>query len=101
MLAMTQSAAEAVEAIVAGPEVPAGAVLRIVAEEGHGNGSEPSRELELELVSQPHARDLVVEDMHVSVEPRSLPFLDDKVLDAEFHDGSFEFSLYSQADSHD
>jgi Fe-S cluster assembly iron-binding protein IscA len=97
MLAMTEDAAEAVEQIVSQPEVPAGALLRIVAGEDRGNGTGPSREVELSIVSHPQARDLVVDEMRISVERRSLAFLDDKVLDAEMASGGgVEFKLYLQ-----
>ena len=97
MLAMTQDAAEAVEQIVTQPAAPPGALLRIVATESRENGSAPARTLELELVARPEASDLVVSDMHISVEPRSLPFLDDKVLDAEIAAEGIEFMLYPQS----
>jgi Fe-S cluster assembly iron-binding protein IscA len=96
MLAMTQDAAEAVEQIISQPQVPDGAVLRIVAEEDNSNGSGAAREIQLELVAEPEERDLVVEEMRISVEPRSLPFLDDKVLDAVPAEGGVEFRLYPQ-----
>jgi Fe-S cluster assembly iron-binding protein IscA len=97
MLAMTRSAAAAVEAIVTQPEVPDGAVVRIVARDSSDNGSEAVDEVELALVDHPLASDLVVEEARISVEPRSLPFLEDKVLDAEFADGGgVEFRLFSQ-----
>ena len=96
---MTQEAADAVERIVSTPGVPEGAVLRLVAGEGRGNGAGPAREVQVELVARPHLRDLVVEEMRISVERRSLPFLDDKVLDAEQVGDGVEFLLYDQPDS--
>ncbi len=96
MLAMTRTAAEAVEAIISQPEVPETAVLRIVAGEGHDNGGGPTRELQLALVEEPEGGDLMVEDMRISVEPETAEFLDDKVLDAEIDDRGVRFSLYAQ-----
>jgi hypothetical protein len=93
---MTQEAADAVERIVSTPGVPEGAVLRFVAGDDRGNGAGPAREVQVELVARPHLRDLVVEEMRISVERRSLPFLDDKVLDAEDVDDGVEFRLYDQ-----
>jgi hypothetical protein len=101
MLAMTQEAAEAVEAIVSRPDVPDSAVIRIAAGEGHGNGSGPERELHLELVARPHSNDLVVPDARIAVEPTSLPFLDDKILDVDLAKDSVEFRLYTQPDDMD
>lgn len=100
MLAMTKNAANAVDEIVSQPEVPDGAVLRIVAGRDRSNGSGPAREVQLELVDQPEPRDLVVDEMRISVEPHSLVFLDDKVLDATAADDGFEFSLYPQSGFH-
>lgn len=96
MLAMTRTAAEAVEAIVSQAEVPETAVLRIAAGESRDNGSGPVPELQLALVEQPEIDDLVVEDMRISVEPSTAEFLDDKVLDAEIDERGVRFSLYAQ-----
>jgi Fe-S cluster assembly iron-binding protein IscA len=98
MLAMTQEAADAVESIVSRPDVPDSAVIRIAAGESHGNGGGPQRELHLELVATPQSSDLVVPDVRIAVEPGSLPFLDDKILDAEVEHDSVEFRLYTQPD---
>jgi Fe-S cluster assembly iron-binding protein IscA len=100
MLAMTQQAADAVERLVEQPGVPESAVLRIAAAEGRANGSGATREVQFELVAAPTARDLVVQEMRIAVEPSSLPFLDDKVLDARLEDehGEVEFLLFQQPD---
>jgi Fe-S cluster assembly iron-binding protein IscA len=97
MLAMTQNAASAVERIVSQPEVPTGAVIRIVAGEHRANGAGPARKVQLELVEKPRPRDLLVEEMRISVEPHSLAFLDDKVLDATVAEEGVEFTLYPQS----
>jgi hypothetical protein len=83
---MTQEAADAVETIVSRPEVPDSAVIRIAAGEG----------LDLELVSAPQPSDLVVSDVRIAVEPGSLAYLDDKLLDAEVDGTTVEFRLYDQ-----
>lgn len=101
MLAMTRTAAEAVEAIVSQPEVPESAVLRIVAGDAHDNGSGPTRELQLALVEEPEGGDLLVEDLRISLEPATAEFLEDKVLDAEIDDEGVRFSLYAQPDPED
>ena len=99
MLAMTQEAADAVERIVSQPAAPPGALLRIAAAEGRSNGPSAVRQLELELVEGPQSSDLVVQEMHISVEPRSLPYLDDKVLDAQVVEDGIQFVLYPQSDA--
>ena len=96
MLAMTQDAAEAVEQLVEHADLPATAVVRLTAEEGRSNGAAASRELIVELVAAAPADDLVVPEARLAVEPGSLPFLDDKVLDADSDGGEVEFRLYSQ-----
>ena len=100
MLTMTEEAAEALERIIAQPEVPEGAVLRFEAQEDHGTGSGPRRELRVELVAQPEPRDVIAEGAPISVEPAAIPMLDDKVLDAEFDGTRVEFKLYSRPDPH-
>ncbi len=99
MLTMTEEAARALERIIAQPEVPDGAVLRFAAQEDHGNGSGPRRELHVELVSQPEPRDVIAEGVPISVEPQTVEMLDDKVLDAEFDGEQVEFKLYSRPDA--
>jgi Fe-S cluster assembly iron-binding protein IscA len=96
MLTMTREAAAAVERILSQPEVPDGAVLRFAAEEHRGNGSGPARELHVELVSHPEPDDVVAEEVPISVEPKSVDFLDDKVLDAEVEGAQVEFKLYDR-----
>jgi len=96
MLAMTREAVDAVERIIARPGVPDSAVVRIATDESHDNGVGPSREVQIEVLPKPRAQDLVVQEMRLSVEPRSLAFLDDKVLDARCADGEIEFRLYPQ-----
>jgi Fe-S cluster assembly iron-binding protein IscA len=97
MLALTPTAAEAVEAIVTQPEAPEGAVLRISSEEGEPDPTgEETRDLQLAVVDAPDDDDVRVEGIAISVEPETLSFLDDKVLDAEISDGGVRFRLYMQ-----
>jgi Fe-S cluster assembly iron-binding protein IscA len=93
---MTQEAAEAVERIISQPEVPDGAVLRFAAKEHRGNGSVPAHELHVALVAHPEPNDVVADEAPISVEPHSVEFLDDKVLDAEVEGSQVEFKLYDQ-----
>jgi Fe-S cluster assembly iron-binding protein IscA len=99
MLAMTQEAADAVESIVAHANLPDSAVIRIAAGEDRSNGSTAVREQQLELVPEPAAQDLVVQEARIAVEPRSLQFLDDKVLDVERAGDRVEFLLYRQPEA--
>jgi Fe-S cluster assembly iron-binding protein IscA len=99
MLAMTQQAAEVVESIVERPEVPDTAVLRITAQASNSNGSGPSHDLQLELVSAPPEDDVIVEDLPISVEPEAASLLEDKVLDAEIEGDAVRFNLYGQDDA--
>ena len=45
---------------------------------------------------QPRSQDLLVQEMRLTVEPKSLAFLDDKVLDAELGGDEIEFRIYPQ-----
>jgi Fe-S cluster assembly iron-binding protein IscA len=96
MLALTQGAADAVESIVAQPEAPESAVLRITTRIESGNGGAPNQELEMALVTEPQEDDVLVEGIPIAVEPSTLEFLDDKILDAEIDNAGFHFSLYLQ-----
>ena len=96
MLALTQGAADAVETIVTQQEESENAVLRITSRTDADNGAAPARELEMALVTEPQEDDVLVEGIPIAVEPSTLAFLDDKILDAEVEDGGFHFSLYLQ-----
>ena len=96
MLAVTENAEQAVEAIVSQPETPDGAVLRLSGGESHDNGARPARELQLAIVEEPEEGDAVVDGVAITIEPDTVEYLDDKVLDAEIADGDVQFSLYTQ-----
>lgn len=96
MLALTETAAQAVEAVVTNADSPDDAVLRISSSEGTHDQETEARELRLELVDAPHDDDVRVAEMPISVEPETLPFLDGKVLDAEIDEGEVKFSLFLQ-----
>ena len=96
MLALTKGAAEAVETIVNQPETPEGAVMRITSGTAESNGTGPTQELELSVVESPEDDDVVVQGLPISVEPSTINFLDDKVLDAELVEGGIQFRLYQQ-----
>ena len=95
MLALTNTAAEVVEAIVQQPDSPEGAVLRISTTESETDDGEEARDLHL-AVAEPQETDVRVDGIAISVEPEALEFLDDKVLDAEVEDDGVRFRLYLQ-----
>ena len=99
MLALTQGAADAVETIVKQQETPESAVLRITSRADSDNGAGAHRELEMALVTEPQEDDVLVEGIPIAVEPNTLEFLDDKILDAEVDGGGIHFSLYLQPPS--
>jgi iron-sulfur cluster assembly protein len=78
MLAITESAAAAITALVSQSEMPQGSGARIAAD-GAGQG------LELALVPGPAEHDMIVEGQGATIylEPRAAGALDDKVLDVE------------------
>lgn len=78
MLAITESAAAAITALVSNSQMPQGAGARIAPDSG-GQG------LELALVSAPDEHDMVLEGQGATVylEPRAAGALDDQVLDVE------------------
>ena len=96
MLAMTQEAVTAVERIVRRDGMPKNAVVRIATEESRDNGHGAGRAVQIEVMPRPPSRDLLVEDMRIAVEPSSLAYLDDKVLDASIAGDQVEFTLYPQ-----
>jgi len=91
MLTITDRAAEAIKGIVASPEVPEGAGLRIVARPG----GQPEGALEVSIAALPAEEDKVVEESgaQVFLEPAAAEALDDKVLDAEVEGGEVRFAV--------
>jgi iron-sulfur cluster assembly protein len=91
VLTMTQTAAEALDAVAASASAPEGAGLRIARDpQPDGTG-----DLAVTLVDQPQPTDQIVEggDTAVFVEAETAPYLDDKVLDAQVQDGQVGFTL--------
>jgi iron-sulfur cluster assembly protein len=90
MLAISSEASQAIRGILAAPDLPEGAIVRITsAEEG----------LNLALVDSPQPDDQLVahEGAAVAIEAATAPLLDDKLLDAEMQDEQVTFSLTDQA----
>lgn len=95
MLAISDNAAKAIEAILASDDVPDGAGLRIgtEAEDGERVG------LGLALVQSPAESDQVVErgNAQVFVEEAAAELLDDKMLDARADGERIAFTVVEQS----
>jgi iron-sulfur cluster assembly protein len=93
MLAISENAAEAIRGLVAGPEVPDSAGLRIAAP--------PTGEtsFELSVAATPAADDEVVEEQgaQVFLDPSAATLLEDKRLDAQVEAGRVTFAIAQQA----
>lgn len=95
MLAITDTAAEAIRGIVAAPEIPAGAGLRIA------TVAQPAGQaaaLEVTVAETPAETDQVVSESgaRVFVEADAIPLLDDKLLDAQIEGTRVGFMLAEQ-----
>jgi Fe-S cluster assembly iron-binding protein IscA len=93
VLTLTDTAAEAIRGIVAAPELPDGAGLRIA--------TQPNAEaaaLEVSVAESPAETDQVVSEAgaRVFVEADAVPLLDDKLLDAEIEGTRVGFMLSEQ-----
>ena len=93
MLTITDTAAEAIRGIVATPELPDGAGLRI-ATAGAGDAAA----LEVSVAETPAETDHVVSESgaRVFVEADAVPLLDDKLLDAQIEGTRVGFMLSEQ-----
>jgi iron-sulfur cluster assembly protein len=94
MLTITDTAAEAIKGIVASPQVPEGAGLRIATRpESPAEGA-----FEVSVAPVPAEDDQVVEESgaQVFLEPHAAEALDGKVLDAEIEGGEVRFAVGEQ-----
>ena len=93
MLTITDTAAEAIRGIVAAPEIPDGAGLRIATQPDGGAAA-----LEVTVAEQPAETDQVVSEAgaRVFVEADAVPLLDDKLLDAQIEGTRVGFTLSEQ-----
>ena len=94
MVALTPTAAEAVEAIVSQSELPDTAGLRIATQPVSENSSGPQAELRLDLVTEPE--DAVVEGTPLYVEPATAELLENMVIDADLKENQIQFSIRQQ-----
>lgn len=94
MLALTDTAAEVIQDLVAESPLSEAAGLRISA----ARLQDGSTGLNLTLTDEPSDEDVVVDDDRVRVflEPMVAPALDDKILDAHAADGGVNFSIEQQ-----
>jgi len=94
VLAITDTAAEAIRGIVAAPELPDGAGLRIATQAGAGSAGA----LEVSVAETPAETDQVVDESgaRVFVDADAVPLLDDKLLDAQIDGSRVGFMLSEQ-----
>jgi iron-sulfur cluster assembly protein len=92
MLAISDNAAEAIRGLVAAPEVPDSAGLRITSPPT----GEPS--FELSVAATPAEDDEVVEEQgaQVFLDPSAATLLEDKRLDAQVEAGQVTFAIAQQ-----
>jgi hypothetical protein len=94
MLALTPTAASAIDGILANPEIPDEAGMRITTEIATTEeGAPPQTELRLAVVDEPEKSDQVLEGAPVFLEPEAAALLDDKVLDAEVAGDEVRFNV--------
>ncbi|HZV75640.1 MAG TPA: HesB/YadR/YfhF-family protein [Conexibacter sp.] len=95
MLSITDTAAEAIRGIVAAPEMPDGAGLRIATQPG----ADEVGTLEVSVAETPAETDQVVDEAgaRVFVEADAVPLLDDKLLDAQIDGTRVGFMLSDQS----
>ena len=93
MLTITDTAAEAIRGIVAAPEIPEGAGLRIATQPDSGAAT-----LEVTVAERPDETDQIVSEAgaRVFVEADAVPLLDDKLLDAQIEGTRVGFTLSEQ-----
>jgi iron-sulfur cluster assembly protein len=94
VLTITDTAAEAIRGIVAAPELPDGAGLRIATVAGSGDAAT----LEVAVAETPADTDQVVSESgaRVFVEADAIALLDDKLLDAQIEGTRVGFTLSEQ-----
>jgi iron-sulfur cluster assembly protein len=95
VLTITDTAAEAIRGIIAAPEIPDGAGLRIATQPAAGAAA-----LEVTVAERPSETDQVVDEAgaRVFVEADAIPLLDDKELDAQIEGTRVGFTLTEQPD---
>jgi iron-sulfur cluster assembly protein len=98
MLALTPTAAQAVETITSQPGLPESAGLRITTPPPSQDGGSPAGTLQMGVVEAPEPEDEIIAGSSLYVEQATAEFLDDKVLDADVEGDQVRFSFAEQAD---
>lgn len=96
MLTLNNDATEAIEQILANPEVPGGAGIRIAATGRSSNGSGPeANALQIMVAAQPATTDEVIEEegIRVFLDDDVSEFLADKLLDVAVEGENVQFTL--------
>jgi iron-sulfur cluster assembly protein len=99
LLALTPTAAEAVETLVSRPGLPDSAGLRISTPPPSQDGAEADATLQMGVVEAPLPDDEVIEGSSLYLEQGTAQFLDDKVLDADVEGDQVRFSFSEQAEA--
>jgi Fe-S cluster assembly iron-binding protein IscA len=97
LLAVTENATSAIEGMLASPQLPDDAGLRITTETAPTEDGTPRTEFRIGVAEAPEPGDQVVDDAPVFIEPEAATLLDDKVLDAQVAGEQVSFSLAEQA----
>jgi hypothetical protein len=92
MLAVSETAATAIDGILTSRDLPEGAGVRL-SQETPADDDGGDTGIRLDLVSEPIVGDEVIEDASVYVEPETARLLDDKVLDAEVNGDQVRFAV--------
>jgi iron-sulfur cluster assembly protein len=96
MLAITEDAAAAIGGILAAPELPEEAGVRITSDIKPTEDGATHAQLNLTIVDAPESSDQVLEHASVFIEPGAALLLDDKLLDADVVGDQVHFNLRQQ-----
>jgi Fe-S cluster assembly iron-binding protein IscA len=97
MLAVTEGAAAAIGGILASPELPEEAGVRISSEISPAEGGATRAEVHLAVVSSPEPSDEVIDEAPVYLEPDAAVLLEGKQLDADIVGHRVHFNLRERA----
>ena len=99
MLALTDTATEAIEGILRAPAIPDGAGVRIAAAPATDAAAPEASELNITVATAPGESDQVIEEQgaRVFVDEPVANYLDDKLLDARISEQQVSFLIGEQA----
>ena len=95
VLSVTTTANQAIEGILASPEVPDEAGVRIEAA-ASGDDSQSAAEFQLMVAPEPQPGDEVLADGDLFIEQSTAQLLGESELDAEVEDGQVRFKLQAK-----